>query len=73
MRDFNTPLLETKKLGGLPPDVESRQHLANLIRDLALVDVDLGGYKFTWSNRRIGSNCIQVILDRALLTLDWIF
>lgn len=58
MRDFNISLLASEKLGGLPPDVESRQYLADLIRDLALLDVDLGGCKFTWSNRRIGSKCI---------------
>lgn len=42
MGDFNTPLLVFDKLGGLPPNVESRQHLADLIRDLALLDVDPG-------------------------------
>lgn len=68
--DFNNPLLATKKLGGLPPDLESRQHLADMIRDLALLDVELGGRKYTWSNRRVGMDCIQVRLDRALITLD---
>lgn len=38
---FNTPLLATEKFGGLPPDLESCQHLANLIKDLALLDVEL--------------------------------
>ena len=72
MGDFNTPLLASDKLGGFPPDVKSRQHLAGMIRDLALLDVDLGGCKFTWSNRRIGQACIQVRLDRALISLDWL-
>ena len=45
-------------------------HLANLISDLALVDIKLGGDNFTWSNKRVGMHCIQVRLDRAIITLD---
>ena len=40
MGDFNTPLRVTKKLGGHPPNLESTQDLANMINDLALVDVE---------------------------------
>ena len=47
VRDFNTPLLASEKKGWLPHDVDSRKHLANLIMDLALVDVDFGGCEFT--------------------------
>ena len=70
--DFNTPFLISDKLRGLPPDGESRQHLADLIRDLALLDMDRGGCKFTWSNKRVDEDCIQVRLDRALISMDWL-
>ncbi len=52
--------------------MERRKHLADMINDLSLLDVELGGNKFTWSNRRIDIDCIQVRLDRALSTFDWL-
>ena len=47
MGDFNTPFLASEKLGWLLLYVESRWNLVDLIRDLALLDVDLKGCKFT--------------------------
>ena len=47
MGDFNTPLRATTKSGGLPLDLDSRQHLVDMINDLALMDVDLEGGAFT--------------------------
>lgn len=41
------------------------------INDNGLIDLDLMGSKFTWSNRRVGMDNIQVILDRALVTISW--
>lgn len=46
--------------------------LSNFINNLALLDVDLLGGIYTWSNKRIGSDCIQVWLDRALISLNWL-
>lgn len=68
--DFNTPLVDGEKMGGLPPDLESKQDLANFINNLTLLDLDLLGGSFTWSNQRIGRECIQVRLDRALVSPD---
>ena len=45
--DFNTPLEDKDKMGGLPPDWESKQDLSNFINDLALLDLDLSGGTFT--------------------------
>ena len=47
MGDFNTPLMVSEKLGGLPSNLERRKHLANMINDLVLMDVELGGGKYT--------------------------
>lgn len=38
------------------------------INDNALIDFDLKGSKFAWSNTRVGSNNIQVRLDCALVS-----
>ncbi len=41
MGDFNTPLLDEEKKGGLPPDWESKNDLSNFINGLAFLDMDL--------------------------------
>ena len=72
MGDFNTPLVDEEKLGGLAPDWESKQDLSNFINSLAFLDLDLVGGSFTWSNKRIGGESIQVRLDRALIYPNWL-
>ena len=54
MGDFNTPLVDEEKKGGLPSDWESKHDLSNFINGLALLDLDLMGGAFTWSNKHIG-------------------
>ena len=56
--DFNTLLTDEEKLGGLALDWDSKLDLSNLINSLALLDVDLLGGIYTWSNKRIGNDCI---------------
>ena len=68
MGDFNTLLMDEEKLGGLAPNWESNQDLSSFIKSLAFLDLDLLGGSFTWSNKRIGRECIQVRLDRALIS-----
>ena len=58
MGDFNTPLFEEEKYGGLAPNLDRRMDLSNFINNLALLDIDLSGGTFTWSNRNLGSECI---------------
>ena len=58
MGDFNTPLVDEEKKGGLPLDWESKHDLSNFINGLALLDLDLMGGAFTWSNKCIGQDCI---------------
>lgn len=72
MGDFNTPLTDQEKSGGLVPNLERKQDLASFINNLAFLDVDLPPGSFTWSNRRVGAECIQVRLDRALISFDWL-
>ena len=58
-------------MGGLTPDLESRQDLFDFINELVLLDVDLQGGLFTWSHRRVGRDYIHVFLDRAFISLEW--
>ncbi|GLJ54307.1 hypothetical protein SUGI_1165180 [Cryptomeria japonica] len=41
MGDFNTPLKEEEKMGGLPLQLDGRQDLMDFINDQALIDMDL--------------------------------
>ena len=72
MGDFNTPLVDEEKMGGLSLDWERKHDLSNFINGLAFLDLDLMGGAFTWSNKCIGRDCIQVRLDRALISPDWL-
>ena len=58
MRDFNTPLLDKEKKGGLPQDWESKHDLSNIINGLVFLDLELMGGDFTWSNKHIRKKCI---------------
>ena len=43
MGDFNTPLFDDEKLGGMALDLDSKLDLSNFINSLAFMDVDLLG------------------------------
>lgn len=56
--DFNSSLYPSKKVGGLEDYYYSMNDLANFIYLVGLMDINLIGSKFTWSNRRLGQNLI---------------
>lgn len=68
MGDFNTPLKETEKMGGSQSNMESGMDLMDFMDKHLLHDMDLEGIDYTWTNRRLGKDLIQVRLDRALIT-----
>ena len=72
MGDFNTPLSDDEKFRGMAPDLDNKMDLSNFINSLAFMDMDILGGRFTWSNRSIGGDCIQVHLDSALISPDWL-
>lgn len=72
MGDFNTPISNLEKLGGALIFEDSKQDLLDMINSLGLLDLDLGGAKFTWSTMRSGLYNIQVRLDRGLIFVDWL-
>lgn len=72
MGDFNTPFTEAEKFGGSQIQIDSKLDLADFINGQVLVDLELSGASFTWSNRHVGTDLIQVRLDRALIYVEWI-
>lgn len=46
-------------------------HLSNFIGRNGLLDMELIGQKFTWSNLKKGKDLIQVRLDRFLILGNW--
>lgn len=47
MGDFNTPLKDEEKMGGIPLQLDGKQDLMDFINDQALIDMDLQGINFT--------------------------
>ena len=58
MGDFNTPLYHLEKLGGNKECPESLQDLNEFMRKLDLMDVELRGNLYTWTNNRKGKDLI---------------
>lgn len=69
--DFNTPLCPEEKSGGHFGWTRSMCDLGEFLQERGLMDVPLGGARFTWSNRRLGHNHIQSRLDRVLINFEW--
>lgn len=45
--------------------------LENLLVRSGLIDLELEGSQFTWQNKRMGENLIQVRLDSFLVLTNW--
>ena len=71
MGAFNLPLYPSEKVGGMIDFNDSMKDLANFINNNDLMDMDMHGVKFTWSNNRKGVDLIQVKLDRLLVLIGW--
>lgn len=68
--DFNEVLFEIDKRGGLPCDPNNLSAFRACLDVNGLRDVDLMGYPFTWSNKRI-DGLIEEKLDRFVATEEW--
>lgn len=69
--DFNTPLYPSEKIGGNPIDLQSAEDLQSLFTLAELMEVEMSGCKFTWSNRRYGKDLIMSKLDRVMISEEW--
>ena len=68
--DFNVSLYEHEKRVN-SSQLDSRLDFIDFINQEGLMDLDLLGIDFTWSNKRVGNGYIQACLDRVLISLDW--
>ena len=63
--------MSMKKKGGNASQLDGRLDFMDFINKEGLMDLDLQGIEFTWSNKRIGDECIQARLDRVPISPDW--
>lgn len=70
--DFNAIVELSEKRSGLARLEPSSLLLRDSIFDLNVFDVHPNNGHFTWSNRRIGANCVAERLDRFLVSYFWI-
>ena len=70
MGNLNVPLYDQEKKGRNARHLDGRLDLLEFISKEGLMDLDLHGIQFMWTNKRIGNDCIQARLDRALISLD---
>jgi exonuclease III len=61
--DFNTTLHAFEKRGGSIVEMQTREHMEDLIQTWDLVDVKPQRGRFTWSNKRQGDGHITARLD----------
>ena len=71
MGNFNSPLYPLENIGGMIDFTDCMKDLANFINNNDLLDMEMCGVKFTWSNNRKGVDLIQVKLDRLLVLVGW--
>ena len=69
--NFNVPLYEHEKKGVNVSQLDGRLDFLDFINREGLMDLDILGIDFTWSNKRVGNDYIQALLDRVLISLDW--
>lgn len=66
--DFNDVLMEQDKFGGRPVNPKHLSLLWKHISDCNLIDIELKGCKFTWSNHKKKSKgLIMECLDRVFV------
>ncbi|XP_050222822.1 uncharacterized protein LOC126672915 [Mercurialis annua] len=68
--DFNAVRNPSEKTGR-PPLERSMADFRDFIDNFDLANVSLQGALYTWSNGRIGSNRVECLLDRALISKEF--
>ncbi|XP_072062210.1 uncharacterized protein [Arachis hypogaea] len=71
MGDFNAISNQLEKACGGAKSPSSIEIFNSFIDDNSLINIDMVGRPFTWSNRRMGDELIQERLDRFLVGVDW--
>ena len=63
--DFNSYFGAHKKSGGRSPSSRSCNEFIAAMNDCDLFCLDTRGSLYTWTNNRVGNQCIDIRLDRA--------
>ncbi|KAM0846534.1 hypothetical protein ACQ4PT_055614 [Festuca glaucescens] len=66
--DFNEALSRDEQIGGNPRNESQMLAFHECLLDCGLSDLGFKGYPFTWNNKRVGEDNIQVRLDRGTAT-----
>lgn len=69
--DFNSPLYPSEKSGSLVDYSNSMADLEFFLSSTSLIDIDLSSQAFTWTNRCLGEDMIQVRSNRFLCSSNW--
>ncbi|XP_062091311.1 uncharacterized protein LOC133797433 [Humulus lupulus] len=70
--DFNNVLNSTNKQGGNTYPRWLISGFQQVVQDCGFIDLDLSGHQFTWERGRGTSGWMEVWLNRALVSQDWI-
>lgn len=73
MGDFNQVLSADKRQSRCSVNLGNCRRMLNCFRDCNLVDLETSGPKFTWWNKRDGSNFTKAKLDRAVANELWLY
>ncbi|OMO81699.1 Endonuclease/exonuclease/phosphatase [Corchorus capsularis] len=69
--DFNIVSSEHEKSGGLPIDRVQADMFLNFISECNLLEIDVQGANFSWSNNRTGEDNILEKLDKVYANVEW--
>ncbi|KAK3221777.1 hypothetical protein Dsin_008802 [Dipteronia sinensis] len=69
--DFNKIIKDSEKFGGVNKCWKEMSDFRETLEECNLEDMGYVGSKFTWSNKREGSETIMERLDRALCNRSW--
>ncbi|OMO52105.1 reverse transcriptase [Corchorus capsularis] len=68
---FNAVGSQSEKSGGHPIDRTQAEIFTNFLQDCNLMEIEIHGANFSWSNNREGEDNILEKLDKAYATVDW--
>jgi hypothetical protein len=72
IRDFNTIIAQSDKLGGRPFNGSSSNDFCNFMNTFGMIDLSFTSNPYTWSNHRQGHSLIKERLDRGVASSQWI-
>ena len=72
MGDFNEILFQDEQFGSTTRPFKQMEDFRLALVDTGLIDIGFIGSKFTWCNKRVGSEFTKCRLARALVNDEWL-